>query len=171
MKSHPVECQLCPTISCVPSPVCQPKLLKCDKCNIRFDAVKDLQNHNKNFHARTKTSKSTPMCIPGRGEASLINSPKPPAVVTSVTVQNSNNTPAVVPKKMVYLYHFKQHPNEFHRKKFQILMNLYKLTQTLFALLILYLCVIFVKRSLIKLNLLEIISQCFMLRTNILVQI
>ena len=99
MKSHPVECQLCPTISCVPSPVCQPKLLKCDKCNIRFDAVKGLQNHNKNFHARTKTSKSTPMCIPGRGEASLINSPKPPAVVTSVTVQNSNNTPAVVPKK------------------------------------------------------------------------
>ena len=85
MKTHPVRAQVSPTFQ--PSPVCQPRLLNCDDCNVGFNTVKKLQLRNKNYHTRSK-----PTC--GHGCGSLPRSPKPPSVSTSVAKHsgNGNNT-------------------------------------------------------------------------------
>ena len=80
-----------------PSSVCQPRLLKCDDCNLGFDTVKEFHSHNKNNHAKPKTRKSTPTRGCGCGAGSLPKSPKPPPVGRSVTIHsgNENNTQSV----------------------------------------------------------------------------
>ena len=99
IKSHSVQGQVHsvqgPTFQ--PLPVCQPRLLKCDECNVGFDAVKELHTHNKTFHTRTKPRKSTPTHIQGRGAGSLPKSQHPPSVGRTVTMPSTkdNTTPAV----------------------------------------------------------------------------
>ena len=95
IKSHPVDGQLSPTFQ--PSPVCQPRLLKCDECNVSFDAVNELQTHNKTFHARTKPRKSTPVRIQGRGAGSMPKVQQPPPVGRAMAVKSTkqNTTPPV----------------------------------------------------------------------------
>ena len=92
-----MEDQLSPTFQT--SPVCQPRLLKCDECNVSFNAVKELQTHNKTFHARTKPRKSTPVCIQGRGVGLMPKLPQPPPVVKAVAVKSTqqNTTPPFHP--------------------------------------------------------------------------
>ena len=74
MKTHPVPGQLCPGFQ--PCPVCQPRLLKCDDCNLGFDAIKEFHSHNKNNHAKPKPRKSTPTHGHGHGAGSLPKSPE-----------------------------------------------------------------------------------------------
>ena len=93
IKSHPVQGHLSPTFQ--PLLVCQPRLLKCDECNVSFDAVKELHAHNKTFHTRTKPRKSTPTHIQGRGVGSLPKSQHSPPVGRTVTVPKDNITSAV----------------------------------------------------------------------------
>ena len=84
LKTHLVQSQVSPT--CQPSPVCQPRLLKCDECNEGLNTVKELQIHNKNYHARSKPRKS----IPTRGCGSIPRSPKPSTVARSVSIHSGN---------------------------------------------------------------------------------
>ena len=95
MKTHPVPGQLSPAFQ--PSPVCQPRLLKCDDCNLEFDTVKEFHTHNKSIHAKPKPRKSAPTHGCSWGAGSLPKSPKPPAVGRSVTIHsgNENNTQLV----------------------------------------------------------------------------
>ena len=95
MKTHPVPGQLSPAFQ--PSPVCQPRLLKCDDCNLEFDTVKEFHTHNKSIHPKPKPRKSTTTCGCSQGAGSLSKSPKPPPVGRSLTIHsgNQNNTQLV----------------------------------------------------------------------------
>ena len=93
MKTHPVPGQLSPGFQ--PSPVCQPRLLKCDVCNLGFDTVEEFHSYNKNNHTKPKARKSTPTHGHGHGVGSLPKSPKPPPVGRSVTVHSGNENRVV----------------------------------------------------------------------------
>ena len=88
MKTHPVS------LAFQPSPVCQPRLLKCDDCNLGFDTVKEFHTHNKSIHTKPKPRKSTPTHGCGWNAGLLPVSPKLPPVGRSVTKHsgNQNNT-------------------------------------------------------------------------------
>ena len=86
MKTHPVPGQLSPEFQ--PSPVCQPRLLKCDDCNLGLNTVKEFHTHNKIHHATPKPRKSTPTRGHRCGAGSLPKSPTPPPVGRSITVHS-----------------------------------------------------------------------------------
>ena len=95
MKTHPFPGHLCPAFQ--PSPACQPRLLKCNDCNLGFDTVKEFYVHNKSIHPKPKPRRSAPTHGHSHGGGSLPKSPKPPPVGRSVTIHsgNQNNTQLV----------------------------------------------------------------------------
>ena len=85
MKTDPVPGQLSSGFQ--PS-VCQPRVLKCDDCNLGFDTVKEFHSHNKNNHTKPKPRKSTPTFGHRHGVESLPKCPKPPPVGRNVTIHS-----------------------------------------------------------------------------------